>query len=125
MQLGVSTEQLTYGSSSLISDIGGFIGLLFGASLLGLVQMVEDWLKKVLGGRLWRKAQKQMLQQQTSRITEKPREAWSSPGIKERDDLPRAQPSLKKEFGNVEEKQSNELRERSFDFSDMEHFQVV
>ena len=54
--MGVTTEQLTYGSSSLISDIGGFIGILFGTSLLSLVQMVEDWLKKVLGGRRWRKA---------------------------------------------------------------------
>ncbi|XP_037072222.1 degenerin unc-8-like [Pollicipes pollicipes] len=44
----VTTEQLTYGSSSLISDIGGTVGMLFGFSVLSLVQMLEAWLKKLL-----------------------------------------------------------------------------
>ena len=123
-RVSVNTEQLTYGSSSLLSDIGGFIGILFGVSILGLVHMMEDWLKKVLCGRRWRRGQKQTPQQQTRSITGEPRDAWSSPGIKQQDDLPGFQSAME-ELENDEEKPSDKLRETNLDSGDLEYFQVV
>ncbi|KAF0301659.1 hypothetical protein FJT64_026094 [Amphibalanus amphitrite] len=63
----VTREQLTYGTSSLLSDIGGIVGILFGASLLGVVQAAEQWLPTALPAR-WRRRNGQQPQARGKRM---------------------------------------------------------
>ena len=85
-QVSVTTEQLTYGSSSLLSDIGGIIGILFGASIVGLAQTSEGWLKAALTGRRCRCGRRRQTAVQAERgrkrSMEKSLDAWNSPAVK-------------------------------------------
>ena len=86
----VTTEQLTYGVSSLLSDIGGIIGILFGASIVGLVQTSEGWLKAALAGRRWCRRRRQTAVQaeegERKRKIKKPLDAWNGPDVKKLED---------------------------------------
>ncbi len=49
----VTTEALKYGPSEALSDSGGYIGLLLGASLLGAFDAAVDaWARLAVGKRM-------------------------------------------------------------------------
>ncbi len=49
----VTTEALKYGPSEALSDAGGYIGLLLGASLLGAFDAAVDaWARLAVGKRM-------------------------------------------------------------------------
>ena len=45
----VRQEYLTYDINSLIADVGGYLGLLLGHSLLSIYQWLMEWIAKLLG----------------------------------------------------------------------------
>ena len=127
-QVSITTEQLTYGVSSLLSDIGGIIGILFGASIVGLVQMSEGWLKAALAGRRWCRRRRQTAVQaeegEGKREIKKPLDAWNGPDAKNQGD---GAGELATEDGlwNTGAKQGPELGGMHQELMDIEQMQVV
>ena len=125
----VTTEQLTYGSSSLLSDIGGIIGILFGASIVGLVQMSEGWLKAALAGRrCCRRRRQTAVQAERGRNLEKPLDAWNN--VASPDDVKKrgnraGQLATGDGSGNTAAKQAPELDGMNQKMINIEQLQVV